>query len=60
MSIQSYNEVDKVSDSEMRIFGSDTAIPAQGFAVRCTPVRRSRKPAENAEQGQKDHFWTDT
>ena len=33
---------------------------AQGFAVRRTHVRRSRKPAENAAQDHKDHFWTDT
>ncbi len=32
----------------------------QGFSVRRTPVRRSRKPAENAEQGKKGHFWMDT
>jgi hypothetical protein len=28
--------------------------------VRRTFVRRSRKPAENADQGKKDHFRTDT
>ena len=33
---------------------------AQGFAVRRTPVRRSREPAENAEQGKKGHLWMDT
>jgi ribosomal protein L15E len=33
---------------------------AQGFVVRRTSVRRSRKPAENAEQGKKGHLWMDT
>ncbi len=33
---------------------------AQGFSVRRTSVRRSRKPAENAEQGKKGHLWMDT
>ncbi len=33
---------------------------AQGFAVRRTPVRRNRKPAENAEQGKKGYLWMDT
>jgi len=33
---------------------------AQGFSVRRTHVRRSRKPAENADQDQKDLFWPDT
>jgi hypothetical protein len=33
---------------------------AQGFLVRRTHVRRSQKPAENADQRQKDHFWTAT
>ncbi len=33
---------------------------AQGFSVRRTPVRRSRKPAENAEQGKKGHLWMGT
>jgi hypothetical protein len=33
---------------------------AQVFAVRRTPVRRSWKRAENANQGQKDHFGADT
>jgi len=35
-------------------------MAAQGFAVRHTPVRRSRKPAENAEQNKKSHLWMDT
>jgi len=29
---------------------------AQGFVVRRTVVRRSRKPAENDDQGKKDHL----
>jgi hypothetical protein len=33
---------------------------AQGFAVRRTPVRRSRNPAENAEQGKKGYFRMET
>ncbi len=33
---------------------------AQGFGVRRTHVRRSHKPAENADQGQKDPFATIT
>ena len=33
---------------------------AQGFAVRRTSVRRSRKPAENAEQDKNGHLWMDT
>ena len=32
----------------------------QGFSVSRTSVRRSRKPAENAEQGKKGHLWMDT
>jgi hypothetical protein len=33
---------------------------AQGFAVRRTPVLRSRNPAENTEQGIKGNFWMET
>jgi hypothetical protein len=33
---------------------------AQGFAVRRTPVRRSRNPTENAEQGKKGYLWMET
>ena len=33
---------------------------AQGFTVRRTHVRRSRKPAEDAEQREKGHLWMDT
>ena len=33
---------------------------SQGFVVRRMPVRRSRKPAENAYQGKKGHLWVDT
>ena len=33
---------------------------AQGLAASRTPVRHSRKPAEKAEQGPKDHFWSGT
>jgi hypothetical protein len=33
---------------------------AQGFAVRRTSVRRSRKPAENADQDKDGHFWMGT
>jgi len=32
----------------------------QSGTGRRTPVRRSRKPAENAEQGKKGHLWMDT
>jgi len=32
----------------------------QGFVVRRTSVRRSRKPAENTEQDKKGHLWMDT
>ncbi len=49
-----------MSDSAMRIFGSDTTMPAEGFAVRRMTVGRSRKPAENPEQGPKALFGTDT
>jgi hypothetical protein len=33
---------------------------AQGFAVRRTPVRRSRKPAENAAHRKNNHLWMET
>ncbi|MFZ0484037.1 MAG: hypothetical protein WAL93_11660, partial [Desulfobacterales bacterium] len=33
---------------------------AQGFAVRRTSVRRSRKPAENADQDKNGHLWMGT
>lgn len=42
-----------MSHSEMQIFSSDLALPAQGFAVRRTPALRNRKPAENAAQGHR-------
>ena len=52
------NGTDKVPNS-----GISNFCPDQGrtrSAVRCTPVRRSRKPAENAEQGKKGYLWIDT
>ena len=45
------------SDTKSRSFLTGAA---QGFAVRRTLVRRSRQPAENADQGKKGHLWMDT
>jgi hypothetical protein len=36
------------------------AVPAKRDRKAYASVRRSRKPAENAEQGKKGHLWMDT
>jgi len=36
------------------------SVPAKRDRKACAPVRRSRKPAENAEQDKKGHLWMDT
>jgi hypothetical protein len=36
------------------------ARPHKGLRRGVLYVRRSRKPAENAVQRKKDHFWMDT
>ena len=48
----------QVSNSEMRIFFAEQGRTR--VSGRRTAVRRSRKPAEDAAQRKKDHFWMDT